>query len=91
MRGPARELLWTDSECPLWTAGWLAQVEERELALDWLEHWVDRGSFNYPMLAHGDPLLENLRGEARFGRLIERVRPMWEAFVPRFQRLGGVR
>ena len=37
------------------------------------------------MLAHGDPLLANLRGEPRFQRLLDRVRPEWEAFVPRFQ------
>ena len=88
---PARELLWTDSECPEWTAGWLALVGERERALEWLEHWVDRGSFNYPMLAHGDPLLDNLRGEARFHRLLERIRPVWEEFVPRFEPPGDAR
>jgi hypothetical protein len=66
-------------------AGWFALVNERERALDWLEHWVDRGSINYPMLAHGDPLLQPLRGEPRFQRLLDRVRPEWERFVPRFQ------
>ena len=81
--GRAHELLWTDAESPYLTASWLAQAGDREPALDWLEHWVDRGSFNYPMLANGDPFLESLRGEPRFERLLERVRPTWETFVPR--------
>jgi hypothetical protein len=60
----------------------LALVGEKEKALDWIEHWVDRGSIKYPMLAHGDPLLQSLRGEPRFRRLLDRVRPEWEHFVP---------
>ena len=56
-------------------------VGEKEKALDWLERWIDRGSFNYPMPAHGEPL----RGELRFRRLLDRIRPEWERFVPRFQ------
>ena len=74
---------WNDSECPEWFAGWFTLINERDRALDWLEHWVDRGSINYPMLAHGDPLLQPLRGDLRFQRLLDRVRPEWERFVPR--------
>ena len=76
---------WNNPEAPGVLAGWFALVNERERALDWLEHWVDRGSINYPMLARLDPLLQPLRGEPRFQRLLERVRPEWERFVPRFQ------
>jgi hypothetical protein len=76
---------WNNPEAPGVVAGWFALVNERERALDWLEHWVDRGSINYPMLARLDPLLQPLRGEPRFQRLLERVRPEWERFVPRFQ------
>jgi hypothetical protein len=89
--GPAHELLWTDAELPEWVAGWLALVGEREQALEWLEHWVDRGSFNYPLLAHGDPLLENLREEPRFRQLLDRVHRLWVEFVPRLQPSGAMR
>jgi len=85
MAGYVLPTFWDDAEIPEWGAGWLALVGENEKALELLEHWVDRGSINYPMLAHGDPLLANLRGEPRFQRLLDRIRPEWEAFVPRFQ------
>jgi eukaryotic-like serine/threonine-protein kinase len=81
----ARSFLWNDAEGPEWVASWLALVGEKEKALDWLEHWIERGAFNYPMLEHGDPLLQSLRGIPRFQRLLDRVRPEWERFVPRFQ------
>jgi TolB-like protein len=84
LAGPGRSYLWNDPEVPEWAAGWMALVGEKEKALDWLEHWVDRGSINYPMLDHGDPLLQSLRGEPRFQRLLDRIRPEWEQFVPRF-------
>jgi hypothetical protein len=84
VNGKLYDRSWNDPEAPEWYAGWLALVDERGRALDWLERWVDRGEINYPMLAHGDPLLENLRGETRFHRLLDRVRSEWERFVPRF-------
>ena len=83
--GPCGPSFWSDPEFCEWIVGWLMMVGEKEKALDWLERWIDRGSFNYPMLAHGDPLLEPLRGELRFRRLLDRIRPEWERFVPRFQ------
>ncbi len=82
--GRAHEFLWTDPDSPYFAASWFAQAGDCEHALDWLEGLVDRGSFNYPMLAHGDPLLENLRGDPRFHRLLDRIRPVWENFVPQF-------
>ncbi len=75
--GELEDSSWNDSECPEWFAGCFALVNERDRALDWLEHWIDRGSINYPMLAHGDPLLQSLRGEPRFQRLLDRIRPEW--------------
>jgi len=36
------------------------------------------------MLARIDPFFEPLRGELRFQRLLDRVKPEWERFEPRF-------
>ena len=38
----------------------------------------------YPLLAHIDPFFEPLRRELRFQRLLDRIKPEWEQFVPRF-------
>jgi eukaryotic-like serine/threonine-protein kinase len=86
--GRVHEFLWTDADSPYFAASWFAQVGDCDHALDWLERLVDRGSFNYPMLAHGDPLFENLRGDPRFHRLLDRIHPLWENFVPRFAAPG---
>ena len=49
-------------------------------SLNWLEHAVDLGWINYPLLAEKDPFLVNIRGEERFKKLIERVKYEWENF-----------
>jgi hypothetical protein len=77
--------LWNDPEWSVWIAACFARVDDHGRALQWLEHWVDRGSFNYPMLAHGDPWFQSLYGDPRFQRLLDRIRPQWEQFVPRWQ------
>jgi serine/threonine protein kinase/tetratricopeptide (TPR) repeat protein len=58
----------------------LALIGEKEKALDWLENAVNGGFINYPLLAEKDPWLASIRGEARFQKLIERVKYEWEHF-----------
>jgi serine/threonine protein kinase/tetratricopeptide (TPR) repeat protein len=58
----------------------LALIGEKEEALDWLENAVNRGFINYPFLAEKDPWLGSIRGEARFKKLLERVKYEWEHF-----------
>ena len=65
-----------------WTADCLALVNERDEALDFLERAVEFGVINWPWLSRHEPFLANVRGEERFGRLMERVRRAWEAFEP---------
>ncbi len=57
-----------------------AMIDEKEKALDWLEHAVNRGFIAYPFLNEYDPFLQNIRGEERFKDLMERVKYEWETF-----------
>jgi len=55
-------------------------LDERDEAMRWLEHAVDRGFINYPLFAELDPFLENIRSEPRFKKLMKRVKHEWENF-----------
>jgi hypothetical protein len=55
-------------------------LNQIELAIEWLENAVDRGIFNYPLMNEIDPFLENIRGDHRFKKLMERVKYEWENF-----------
>jgi serine/threonine-protein kinase len=70
-----RERLWSSR-----IATSFALLNEKEEALYWLEHAVNCGFINYPLLSERDPWLENIRGEKRFKRLIDRVKREWEEF-----------
>jgi hypothetical protein len=55
-------------------------IDEKERALDWLERDVDLGMINYPLMNELDPFLKNIRGEARFRKLMARVKKEWDEF-----------
>jgi non-specific serine/threonine protein kinase len=91
-----KEFLWNDPEVQWFGVAGYALVEDKEEALIWLEHAIDRGWINYPLFAEIDPLLENIRGETRFKILMDRIKPQWESFeagidVSRLQPLGDGR
>jgi eukaryotic-like serine/threonine-protein kinase len=65
-----------------WAADCFALVDEADAAIDFLERAVEFGFINAPWLSKYEPFLANLRGEPRFGRLMERVRRAWRAFEP---------
>jgi len=68
---------------PQWSqllAGFCSLLGEKEEALDWLENAVNRGFTIYPFLNEYDPFLENIRGEARFKTLLERVKRECQEF-----------
>jgi len=57
-----------------------ALLYEKEEALKWLENAPNYGMINYPLLNEKDPFLQNIRGEERFKKLMERVKYEWEHF-----------
>ena len=52
----------------------------RNKSLDWLERAVSLGWSDYHYFNEHDPFLENIRGEKRFKKLMERVKLEWENF-----------
>ena len=74
------ETAWNHSLYSWYVAECFALVNEKEKSIDWLENSVNRGFINYPFLNEYDPLLDNIRGEDRFIKLMERVRFEWENF-----------
>ena len=69
-----------DFTSPWFLAGPYSLVGETEEALNWLEQGVNLGCINYPLLSKYDRFLENIRGEPRFKKLMERVKHEWENF-----------
>jgi TolB-like protein/predicted Ser/Thr protein kinase len=68
-----------DMDWSYWVAARLALLGAKPEALDWLENAINRGSINYPFIKC-DPLLDNIRGEPQFKRLLERAKYEWEHF-----------
>jgi serine/threonine protein kinase len=76
----ARDVAWMD----ICAAGHVMPVifsmlGKTEEALKWLERGVELGLINYPFLSI-DPGFENIRGDSRFQKLMERVKHEWEHF-----------
>jgi tetratricopeptide (TPR) repeat protein len=61
-------------------ASFYAYIDEKDPALDWLEIAVDQGFINYRFLDEHDRLLNSIRTEPRFKKLMERVKHEWENF-----------
>ena len=53
---------------------------EKEKSLEWIENAVDRGFIHYFMLNNYDILLDKIRSEERFKKLMVRVKYEWENF-----------
>jgi tetratricopeptide (TPR) repeat protein len=68
-----------DPEWSYYVALMLSSLDAKPEALDWLENAVNRGFINYPALER-TRLLDNLRGEERFKKLMERAKYEWEHF-----------
>jgi serine/threonine protein kinase len=68
-----------DHQWSYFVAIMLALNDARGESLDWLENAVNRGFLNYPELER-NPYFDNIRGEERFKKLMERVKYEWERF-----------
>jgi hypothetical protein len=69
--GPYQQAAAWDAEIPWVLASAHAAVGAKEEALVWLDRAIDRGMINYPFLSEHDRYLDNVRGDARFGRVSE--------------------
>jgi serine/threonine protein kinase/Tfp pilus assembly protein PilF len=75
-----KSLAQKDEILPILMAESFALIDEKEEAFSWLEQGVNWGFIHYPFLSEHDPFLENIRGEERFKKLMERVKYEWEHF-----------
>ena len=75
-----KHIAWNDYHLPWFIAECYALLEEKEQSMTWLDRAVEWGLINYPLLSEIDPFLENIRGEERFKKLMERVKYEWENF-----------
>lgn len=66
----------------------LARVGSRETALECLAGIVDRG-FTCPQVMRQDPWLESLRGDPRFGEILERAREGRRSAAQVYAEAGG--
>jgi hypothetical protein len=75
-----RDFAWEDYYVSWYLANCFALINDKTESLYWLEHAVDKGLINYPLLSRDDPFLENVRDDERFRKLMERVKYEWEHF-----------
>jgi hypothetical protein len=75
-----RKTLRRDAQWSYDIVGTYVLLNDYEEALDWLENAVNQGYINYPFMSKHDHFLENIRGEPRFKKLMERVKHEWENF-----------
>jgi TolB-like protein/tetratricopeptide (TPR) repeat protein len=61
-------------------AAFYSYIGEKDKSLEWLENAVNRGFINYPFLNEYDKLLNNVREEEQFKKLMKRVKHEWENF-----------
>jgi len=75
-----REIAWEDFHLPWYIADCYSLIGETDQSIIWLERAVEKGFINYPLFSEIDPFLENVRGEARFIKLMKKVKIQRENF-----------
>ncbi|WP_340113914.1 tetratricopeptide repeat protein [Maribellus mangrovi] len=74
------KMAWEDFALAWFIAGYYAVMNEKELAIKYIERLHEKGMINYPLIAKHDPLLENIRNEPSFKKLLKTVKKEWEEF-----------
>ncbi len=74
-----------DPHFALHVAHCFALIGDKDRALDFLEVSVKKGMLNHSFIGKWDPLLENLRNEERFARLIDEAKRRMDAARPMLQ------
>ena len=69
-----------DPQYSVWVAEIYALIGDKDAAIDWLSHAVSRGFVPYRYLNEFDPLLKNIRDDARFEYIMTRAKVASEAF-----------
>jgi serine/threonine protein kinase/lipoprotein NlpI len=67
-----------DTQYSYFTAMHFALAGMNEEALSWLEKAVDREFCNYPFVSAQGSIWDNIRGEKRFKKLMNRMKYQWE-------------
>jgi serine/threonine protein kinase len=75
-----REAIWGDFQYTYIQAQAYALLNRKDDALRWLEQSCQLGNIHYPYLSKRDPILESLRSDPRFDRIMQRVRVRQEGF-----------
>jgi len=66
-----------DHDISFWLASFFAMEGMVDKAIEWVERAIKLGNENYPLFAD-NPRLNNLRGDARFVAILERLHEQWE-------------
>jgi tetratricopeptide (TPR) repeat protein len=75
-----KSLINTHEQFSWMAARFYALAGMKRESLNSLENAIALGFINYPFISEVDPFLENIRGEPRFKKLMERVKHEWENF-----------
>jgi len=75
-----REAIWSDFQYTYIQAQAHSLLSRKDDALRWLGHSCQLGNIHYLYLSKLDPILESLRSDPRFDKIMERVRVRREGF-----------
>ncbi len=69
-----------DAQYSYWIASIYSIANMKNEALEWFENSINLGFINYPFFSEHDTLLDNIRGEEKFNKLMIKVKHEWENF-----------